>query len=165
MRQERLPVDAALLEGLLENRVGHVFRRPGGDRRLDEDEAVGAHLRPDDPQAVLQRRDVGRSLPAVSQRFLVVVALDIHHDRVGQRQGVVGVRGHQCLLPADTPLNEGGHFGVLRLNGRDPLVEVSDLPEGPRGGALHPDDEFPRLAGFPVRRVRDDSGHDGADEP
>ncbi|OPY08665.1 MAG: hypothetical protein A4E68_01079 [Syntrophaceae bacterium PtaB.Bin095] len=122
-------LDAPLLEDLLDDRVGDVLRRAGGDGRLDEDEALRADLFPDDLQALLEGGDLRVALAAVSQGLLEVVALDVHDDHVGELQGVVGVGRHQGLLLLDAAGDEGGHLGVLRLHRGDAAVQVGDLPE------------------------------------
>ena len=144
--------------------VGHVLRRPGGNGGLDEDEALGADFFPDDLEALLQCGDVGRTLPHVPERLLVVVALNIDNHDVGECQDIVGERCHESLLLFDAATDERYHFGVLRLDGRDPLVEIVDLPVGADGRALHADDELHGFFCFPVRGVCDDARHDGADE-
>ena len=100
--QERLGRRCRALEGLLQDRVGHVFGGAGGDRGLDQDQAVGLDLLADDLQAVLQGGHVGLAVAAVSQSLLEIVALDVHDDHVGKAEGVVGEGGRQGLFSPST---------------------------------------------------------------
>ncbi len=162
--KERIGLDAALLEGLFHDRIGDIFRRPRGDGRLDEDEAIGVDPITDHLQAILQGGDLRMTLPAVPQGLLEVVALDIHDDHVGKGKGIVSERGDKGLFFIDAPGDKGGHLGIFRLHGGDTAVHIRDLPEGTGRGALHPDDEFVGLAGLFVDRIGDDPGHDRPDE-
>ncbi len=161
---EGLPGDSPPFEGFLDDRVGHVLRRPRGDRRFDEDETARFDLFPDDPERLFQGPDLGTSLHHVPQGLFQVVALDIHHDHVGQFQDIVSVGGREGLLLRHAPPDHGGHLGVLRLHRGDPLFDPGDLPVRPGGGPLHSDDELLRFPRMPVRRIGHHRRHDGADE-
>ena len=144
---------AALLEGLLDDGIGDVLRGAGGYGGLDEDEAVRGDALADDLQALLEGGDVGVALAAVAEGLLEVIALDVHDNHVGERQGVVGEGGGEGLFLQDTAGDEGRHLGVLGLHGGDPAVEEGDLPVGARRGPLHPDDEFVGKPGGQVFKI------------
>ena len=89
-------------------------------------------------------------LADVAEGLLVVVALHIHHDHIGQAQDIIGVGGDQVLLLLDAALDHGSHFRVLGLHRGNAAVQIGDFPVGPRRRPLHADDELVRP--FPFYR-------------
>lgn len=146
--QEGLRCDAALLKGLLHDRVGDVFRGPRGDGGFDQDKAIRVDSLADDFEALFQGGDVGVALTAVAEGLLEVIALDVHDDHIGQAQGIVGERGRQGLFLVDAAVNQGRHLGVFGLHRCDPAVHVRNLPVRSGGWTLHGDDELVGFACF-----------------
>src|ERR1039458_4105303 len=164
MRQQRLGTDAPLLEDLLHDRVGNLFRGSGGDGGFNQDERGGRDVLRNRRDRGFQGGHLGRTGADVAQRFLQVIALDIHHDHVGQFQGLFRVGGYQRLLVVDAAGDELLDLRVLGLDWRDAAVEQPDLPEAAGAGALDANDEL-RGPAFLVRRIGHDGGHDGPDKP
>ena len=162
--QRGFPGDAAALELLLDDGVGHVLGGAGRHRGFDQHHAVGLDLLADDLEALLERLDVGAALAHVAEGVLVVVALHVHDHHVGKLEHVVGVGGDQGLFVLDAALDHPRHLGVVGIHRRHPLVEVGDLPERARRGPLHADDELAGGSGLAVDRIGHHTGHDRADE-
>src|SRR5262249_36488164 len=71
--------------------------------------------------------------------------------------------GGQRLLLEDAPPDHRVDLGILGFHRRHAAIEHRNLPVAPRARALAADDELARLPAL-VGGVRDDRGHDGADE-
>ena len=148
----------------LDDRVGHVF---GGSRRhrgFDQHQATGVDLFADDLEALLQGGDVGVPLAHLAEALLVVVALDVDDDHVGQAQHIVSIGGDQILLLLDAAPDHRRHLRVFGLDRRDAAVQVGDFPVRARRRPLHADDELVARALF-GRRVGHHPGHDRPHEP
>src|SRR5262249_61260151 len=63
----------------------------------------------------------------------------------------------------DAPPDHRVDLGILGFHRRHAAIEHRNLPVAPRARALAADDELARLPAL-VGGVRDDRGHDGADE-
>jgi len=84
----------AALKGFFQYRVGYIFRGSRRNGGFNQHKAVGFYFFADDFQAVFQGFDFGVPLTAIAQRFLEVIALDVHDHYIGQAQGVFGVGGN-----------------------------------------------------------------------
>ena len=87
------------------------------------------------------------------------IALNVHHDHIGQAQGVVGKSGCESFFIEDTAPDQGRHFRVFGFHRRNAAVQVVNLPIGAGGGPLHADDEFVWLAGGVISGIGDNPGH------
>ena len=130
--QQRLAVaQAALLELFLDDRIGHVLGGAGRHRGFDQNETAGIDLFADDPETLLQGGDVGVPLADIAEGFLVVVALNIDDDHIGEVEDIVGEGGDQVLFLLDAAPNQGRYLRILGLHGSNAAVQVRDLPVGP----------------------------------
>ena len=136
----------ALSKSLLDYGISDVLRGAGRYRGFDQDKAFGSDLFADDPEAVFQCRDIGSSLPNVSERFFLIIALHINDYNVGKREHIIGVGRNKGLLFFHASMYQGGYFRVFGLNGHDPPVDILDFPKRPRGRPLHPYDELGRFS-------------------
>ena len=118
---------------------GDLLGGAGGHGRLDEDEAVGPYMVGDDVERFFEGAHLHVARAHVAQVVLRVVELDIDDDNVREFEDIVHVGGDKGLLLKDAPSYHRLDLGVLRLDGRDALVEKGYLPVAPRARPLHAD--------------------------
>lgn len=152
-----------LLEGLLHDGIGHLLGGAGRDGRFDKYEGAGPDVLRYDAEGLLQGGHVGCALAAVAEPLLQIVALDVHHDDVGQTESLLRERSHEGLLLVDASCDHRSDFRILRCHRRDAPVHQRDLPVAAGAGPLHPYDELARRSVRPGR-VRHDCGHHGSYE-
>ncbi len=141
-------VEAALLEGFFDNRIGHVFGGARGHRRFDQDQASGIDLFPDHLQALFQGADGRVPFFHIAQGLFMVIALHVDHDDIGQGQGLVAEGGGQGFFLEHAALDQRFDLRVFGLDRRDAAIEIGDLPVGARRGALHADNKLAWVAAF-----------------
>src|SRR5262249_9618884 len=135
-------------------------RRHGG---LDQRQAQWRDLLADRAQRGFERAHLDLAGAHVAQAAFRVVALHVDHHAVRKLQAVAVDRGGQRLLLEDAPPDHRVDLGILGFHRRHAAIEHRNLPVAPRARALAADDELARLPAL-VGGVRDDRGHDGADE-
>ncbi len=82
--EERIGSNPSFLEGLLHDGICHLLGGAGRDGRFDKYEGAGPDVLRYYAEGLLQGGHVGGALAAVAEPLLQIVALDVHHDDVGQ---------------------------------------------------------------------------------
>lgn len=160
VRQKRFGIDAALLECLHQDRVGHKLCGPRGYRGFDEYQTFGLDLVANRPHGCFQCGHIGGAGLEVAQVLFDVIALNVHHHTVGQAEDIAVERCGQGLLLDDAALDHWCDFGILCLDRGLTPVQERDLPKTSRTRALTADHEFVRPAGRLIDGVHHDRCHD-----
>jgi len=151
-------------ERLFEMWVGDVLRSTWRNGRFDQSQTIRGHLPADYFKTGFKSADIRISASKVAQILFDKITLDIDHKNIRQFQGIVRVGGDHGFFLVDAAFDQHRHLRVFGFNRRDTPVEQWYFPKTPCARSLHADDKFPRLSGFFVRRIGNNSRHDGTDK-